>query len=137
MTKDLYMEQTMRCSGLMKFPQHPEGIKELRATLRGLAPTVALARQIIDAIMRDRDTCPTPHELTIIGGTIRRAAEQLPEGCDICAGQPWVSIEKVERDINEIEYVWSGARRCTCAKGRWFQMKDRENNALRAAGLPV
>ena len=135
--KNPYNEQIMRCSSLKKFPLYPQGVKELREVLHKRTSNLEQAAQVIDRVMAEMDTCPSPRELTELAAEIVRSAEAAPIGCDICAGQPWISVEKVVTDPAGIRYVTAGSKRCNCAKGQWFQMKDRENKAKRDQGLPI
>ncbi len=98
--------------------------------------------RIVEALMRGTFR-PVPAEIAAMASEIP-SQQVLPEGCDICAGQPWVSVERIQWEFPKAEgamrgkqYIASGSKRCECAKGRWFQQKDCENEAKRAAGLPV
>ncbi len=136
--KNPFQEQIMRCSALQRFPLYPEGIKELREALKHSAGnSMERARKVIDALMADRDTCPSPHEIRAAGEMVRQQEDRAPDGCEICRGQAWVSIQVTRPDINGIMMTFDGAKRCDCTKGQWFRQKDRENDAKRAAGLPV
>lgn len=133
-----YEEQIMRCSALNKFPLHPQGIKELRDTLRGIAGTTERARKIIDRVMQSNDACPTPHELKAVAAEVRRQEDLAPTGCPICNGEPWVTVEREVIDaLSKLPMKRLGSARCTCSKGQWFRMKDRENQIKREQGLPV
>lgn len=136
--KNPYTEQIMRCSSLQKFPLYPQGVKELKETLRSSAQTPSRAERVIDKVMAERDTCPTPKELRQLAGEVLRAEDAAPTGCEICNGEPWVTVSKQIRDAitGELE-TRLGSKRCHCAKGQWFRMKDAENKAKRDAGQPV
>ncbi len=67
-----------------------------------------------------------------------------PTGCEICDGQPWITVQKLVYEYPHMhpdrrgkQYMADGSERCQCTKGQWFRMKDRENKAKREAGLPV
>ena len=139
-----FTEQIMRCSSLQKFPLYPQGVKELRDTLRKHSQTLDRAVRVIDLVMAERDTCPTPKELAAIANEMNRQAESVPGGCEICEGQPWVTVEKLVWEFPKgkegnrgIQYMAAGSERCHCTKGQWFRAKDKENAAKRAAGQPV
>ncbi len=115
---------------------------ELLRALERNASSDRQATQIVDLLMEGKFR-PVPSE-------IRDAAEKvpgkepLPDGCDICGGEPWVMVERLVYEFPQAhptlrgkQYMASGAARCTCAKGQYFRIKDRENTAKRAAGLPV
>ncbi len=143
-TKNPYTEQVMRCSSLPKFPLYPQGVKELRETLRKHTATLDRAVRVMDRVIDKYDRCPTPKELTEVAREVAQEVEAVPQGCELCGGRPWISVEKLvwefpnaEGDRRGKQYMGSGAERCQCAKGQWFRQKDRENDAKRAAGLPV
>lgn len=98
--------------------------------------TEEIAAKVVERLMQGKFR-PTVAQITEAAEEISKVELRLPDGCDICAGQGWVSIEKVVTDPSGIQYVAAGAKRCDCAKGQWYRMKDRENAAKRAAGLPV
>lgn len=128
--RDAYMEQILRLSTLQGFPSFPEGIKELRTQLRGVAPQPDFARQVIDRAMAERQFSPTPHDLQAIAQALRQEADAVPTGCEICEGRPWITIERTVIDSYTGQpMLRSGSKRCNCAKGRWFQEKDRERKA--------
>jgi hypothetical protein len=43
----------------------------------------------------------------------KKRKQEIPAGCRICKGKPWVEVK-------------GGMRRCTCPRGVWFQQRDRE-----------
>ncbi len=143
-TKNPYTEQVMRCSSLPKFPLYPQGVKELRETLRKHTSTLDRAVSVMDRVIDKYDRCPTPKELTEVAREVAQEVEAVPQGCELCGGRPWVSVEKMQFEFPNAHgvvcgkvYAASGAERCMCSKGQWFRQKDRENEAKRANGLPV
>ncbi len=132
-----YNDQIMRLSSLQKFPMYPQGITELREALRRGVGTMDRAERVIDRVVGERETCPTPRELTVICEEVIRASEAAPSGCEICNGHPWVSVSRRVIGPDRVPYMADGAKRCDCSKGQWFQSKDRENKQKRDAGLPV
>ncbi len=112
-TEDPYIEQIMRFSGLQYFPAYPQGVKELRDTLKAVAGSAARAARIVARVLDDRETCPTPKDLKAVAAVIVEAEDSAPGSCSDCKGQPWVMKE-------------TGMGRCSCPKGRWLAEKDRE-----------
>ncbi len=135
--KNPYNEQIMRLSALQKFPLYPQGVTELREALKKHSGTLDRATQVIDKIMGERETCPSPKELVFICGEVIRAAEAVPGGCEICGGGLWITIQRRVKDPSGVEYMADGAARCECSKGQWLRQKDQENAAKRKAGLAV
>ncbi len=93
--KNPFNEQIMRCSSLKKFPLYPQGVRELRDTLRKHTRTLDQAVQVIDLVMSEHDTCPSPRELIGLAVDIARQAEAVPTGCELCEGQPWITVRKL------------------------------------------
>lgn len=135
--KNPYNEQVMRLSSLGKFPLYPQGVTELREALRRNTATLDRATQVIDKVLNERETCPSPKELVFLAGELMRQVESAPEGCEMCGGHPWITIQKRVKDPSGVEYIAEGSKRCDCSKGHWFQQKDRENAAKRKEGLTV
>lgn len=142
--KNPYNEQIMRFSSLPKFPMHPQGVKELRETLRRHTSTLDRATSVVDKLLDDLDRCPTPKELVAASAEVARQVEAVPHGCEICEGQPWVTVQKLVWEYPQAQgerrgkqYMADGSERCHCSKGQWFREKDRENKKKREAGLPV
>ncbi len=113
---------------------------ELGRALEKHAASDEHADRIVEALMRGTFR-PTPAEIAAIAGDCRRN-ESLPAGCDICQGEPWVTVEKIQWEFPKAkeeargkQYIASGSRRCECDKGRWFRAKDAENKAKAAGGL--
>lgn len=89
------------------------------------------AQRVVENLMEGRFR-PTAAEIRDMAAAIP-AVEKSPDGCEICGGQPWVSVTKRAVDPSGVEYTTFGAKRCDCAKGQWFRQKDRENEAKRKA----
>ncbi len=134
--KNPFTEQIMRCSALQYFPVHPEGVKELRDCLRGVAGSEQIAKRIVDAAIAEGPSCPKPSDLMRIARAIKGADEQLtiPAGCKGCSGTGWKIVSRRRFDrIANLEIECEGSERCDCAKGRYLATKDAE----RAAGQPA
>ncbi len=108
-----FTEQIMRLSSLQRFPMYPQGITELRDTLKKSARTPERAKKTVDLLIYDREVCPTPREISDMAYSIAQKEECAPGGCEECRGLPWVQSDR-------------GALRCSCPKGRWLLAKDRE-----------
>lgn len=114
-----------------------DGIRELRDQLRGIAPKLDFATKVIDRAIQE-DQIPTPVDLARIASVLRKEAEApSPQGCELCEGLPWITVQQKVRDPSGKIYMADGSERCQCPKGQWFRQKDRENEAKRKAGLPV
>ncbi len=131
--KNVWNEQIMRCSALQKFPLYPEGIRELRDTLKKAAQSPSRAERVMDRVLNEREYCPTPKELQQIAADILREEDETPAGCQDCGGTPWVTTQITVIDYYTREpMVREGARRCFCSRGNWFRSKDAERKAASA-----
>ncbi len=115
----------------------------LGKALQRCCKTDEIAVKVVERLMQGQFR-PTVAQITQTASEISHIDLELPEGCEICNGEPWVTVEKVvwefpqAREGNRgVQYRAAGSERCRCTKGQWFRMKDRENDAKRAAGQPV
>ncbi len=113
-----------------------DGIRALRDHLKSIAPNMDLANSVVGKALLG-DHVPTPAELSAICSELQDTKQVLPPGCEICEGQPWITIQKRIVGPDGVPYMADGSKRCSCAKGQWFQQKDRENRQKRELGLPV
>jgi hypothetical protein len=63
------------------------------------------AMRIIDHWLATERESPKVADLVRVSVLDLRPAQVLPDGCELCKGEPWVVDAK-------------GARRCVCARGR-------------------
>ncbi len=91
--------------------------------------TESIAEKVVERLIQGKFR-PSVGEIARAAAEISNAETILPHGCEICMGQPWITVQKTVIDhYTGQPQVREGAQRCDCAKGQWFRMKDRENKA--------
>ncbi len=130
------------------FGVEPQQIRnDLGSSLERFCSSDDEAQRVVDWLVFTRDAesrkfRPAPGEIPDAVREVReieaRGSTTGIEGCDICDGQPWITItRRIIDPVTKQAEDRLGSQRCHCDKGQWFRQKDRENNAKREAGQPV
>ena len=126
-------EQIARLRQFPTFPKSPIGQKELVHTLHRYAKSEDHCKRIVDrACISGRldeageptAFCPVAGDLVRLAGEVP-IAQEVPPGCEYCAGTGWISVPRVYTDpISGRVISTDHARRCDCARGRHLREMD-------------
>jgi hypothetical protein len=100
------------CGGLDFFPSDVEVRRLLVDRLHNLATNHEHAKAMIDRWLETETVAPKVADLVRLA-TQLRSGPALPDGCNLCNGEPYVVVEE------------RGAARCTCARGEALRQLDR------------
>jgi hypothetical protein len=92
------------CSGLDFFPSDVEVRRLLVERLHRSAKNHGHAKAMIERWLDTQTVAPKVVDLIRLAGEVRIEMSNLPKGCEICSGQPFVVTDR-------------GAQRCGCARG--------------------
>jgi hypothetical protein len=117
-TKKHCAELIRRCAGLDFFPSDMVVREVLVDALQRHAASDAHAERIVRQWLENERKAPMPADIVQLARDVSPDADgNVPGGCQECRGEPFVVSETDGR---------SGARRCSCERGRFLQAKDDE-----------
>lgn len=113
-----FKTQIRRFAGMPGQPTDEIAIKERIKALERSARSETHAVRIVDSLLETNQFFPTVSDITQAAEYI--GAENLPQSCEKCKGEPFVI-----REHNGAEY----AVRCTCERGQYLKRRDKERAA--------
>jgi hypothetical protein len=111
-------------SGLDYFPADAFLREQLMEWLHSSAVDHAHASAMIDTWLRTRRDAPKVADLVALGHEVPPPTGELPKGCEICNGEPFVA-----RNVQG----GTCADRCSCARGRTLRARDKYMRVARNA----
>ena len=99
------------CSGLDFFPSDVEVRRLLVERLHRSAKNHDHAKAMIERWLDIQTEAPKAVDLIRLAGEVRIEIANLPKGCEICCGHPFVVTDR-------------GAQRCMCARGQALKAMD-------------
>ena len=98
------------CSGLDFFPSDVEVRRLLVDRLHRSAKSHDHAKAMVDRWLETQTVAPKVRDLIRLASEVR-IDEDLPMGCEVCGGEPFVVTDR-------------GAQRCRCARGRALKARE-------------
>lgn len=118
MNESFAKEQLRRCAGMPGQPTDEIAIKERIKALCRFSRSETHLQRIMDSLVNTNQFFPTVSDIRDASEYI--SGDSVPNGCQRCSGEPFVSIQRG---------IYSAAVRCECERGKYLAARDREKKS--------